>query len=157
MRLIMVQVLLRARWMDKASQIMYRGWHAALELRRAAERKLEVSVRSLDAARRGGHKERLMLNEFQRESWSLHLEMREDVARLIERLAESEQQADALTAELAAGKAVVAVGKAKADQERLQSEEPLAQADRKIKAMRVEEITLNDALGRSQAEVTIKR
>ena len=117
MQLIMVRVLLRARWMDKASQIMYRGWHAALELRRAAERKLEVSVRSLDAARRGGHKDRLMLNEFQRESWSLQLEMWEDVARLVERLAESEH-------------------------------------DRKIKAMRVEEITLKDALGRSQAEET---
>ena len=79
-----------------------------------------------------------MLNEFQRESWSLQLEMREDVARLSERLAESEQQADALSTELAAGKAVVAAGKAKADQERLQSEE----------------ITLKDALGRSQAEET---
>ena len=49
-RLIMVRVLLRARWIDKASQIMYRGWHAALELRRAAERKLEVSVRSPGAS-----------------------------------------------------------------------------------------------------------
>ena len=89
-----------------------------------------------------------MLNEFQRESWSLQLEMREDVARLNERLEESEQQADALSTELAAGKAVVAASKAKADQDRLQSEEQLAEADRKIKAMRVEEIKLKDALGR---------
>ena len=113
MRLIMVRVLLRARWMDKAGQIMHRGWHAALELRRAAERKPEVSVKSLDAARRGGHKDRLMLNEFQRESWSLQLEMREDVAMLDERLAESEQQADALSADLVAGKAVIAASKAR--------------------------------------------
>ena len=74
--------------------------------------------------------------------------MREDVARLNERLEESEQQADALSADLAAGKAVVAASKAKADQDRLQSEEQLAEADRKIKAMRVEEIKLKDALGR---------
>ncbi len=71
--------------MDKAGQIMHRGWHSALEQLCAAERKLEVSVRSLDAAQRGGHKDRLMLNEIQRESWSLQLEMREDVARLNER------------------------------------------------------------------------
>ena len=95
-----------------------------------------------------------MLNDFQRESRSLQLEMREDVARLSEQLAESEQQADALSADLAAGKAAVAAGKAQADQERLQSEEQLAEADRKIKAMRVEEIKLKDALGRSQAEET---
>ena len=149
-----MRVLLSSRWMDKACQIIHRGWHAALELRRAAERKLEVSVRGLDAARRGDHKDRLMLNEFQRESWNLQLEMREDVARLNDRLAESESQADVLSADLAAGRAVFSAGKAKADQGRLQSEEQLAEAERKIKAMRVEEIELKDALGRSQAEET---
>ena len=32
MRLVMIRVLLRSRWMDKADQIMYRSWHATLEL-----------------------------------------------------------------------------------------------------------------------------
>ena len=39
--------------------------------------------------------------------------MREDVAMLDERLAESEQQADALSADLVAGKAVIAASKAR--------------------------------------------
>ena len=93
-----------------------------------------------------------MLNEYQTQSWNLQQEMREDVMRLLERLAEAKSQADDLAADLAAGKAAIAAGKSKAERERLRSEEQLAEVGRKIKAMRVEEIELKDALGRSQAE-----
>lgn len=85
---IMSRVLLTFRWMDRVCQVMFRGWHAAVELRRGAERKLEVSVRGLDVARRGGHKDRLMLIECQTQSRDLRAEMREDVVRLQERLAD---------------------------------------------------------------------
>ena len=144
MRLVMLRVLLRSRWMDRVCQVIYRGWHAALELRRGAERKLEMSARSLDAEHRGGHKDHLMLNEYQTQSWNLQTEMREDVGRLQERLADSESQAEDLTADLAAGKAVIAACRARAQQERLQSEERLAEATRKNNALRVEEVELKD-------------
>ena len=81
---------------------MFRGWEAAVELRRGAECKLEVSAMGLNVARRGGYKDRLMLIEYQTQSRDLQAEMREDVVRLQKRLADSESQAVDLTADLAA-------------------------------------------------------
>ena len=102
------------------------------ELRRGADRKLEVSVRGLDAARRSGHKDRIMLMEFQTQSRDLQAEMREDIERLQEQLTDSESQVVDLKADLAV--------------------EQLAEATRRINALQVEEVVLKDALGRSQAE-----
>jgi SMC interacting uncharacterized protein involved in chromosome segregation len=133
---------------------MFRGWEAAVELRRGAECKLEVSAMGLNVARRGGYKDRLMLIEYQTQSRDLQAEMREDVVRLQKRLADSESQAVGLTADLAAGKAQIAASKVRAEQERLQSEERLAEVTRRINTLRVKEAELKDVLGRSHAEET---
>lgn len=133
---------------------MFRGWEAAVELRRGAECKLEVSAMGLNVARRGGYKDRLLLIEYQTQSRDLQAEMREDVVRLQKRLADSESQAVDLTADLAAGKAQIAASKVRAEQERLQSEERLAEVTRRINTLRVKEAELKDVLGRSQAEET---
>ena len=57
LKMIMTRVLLRFRWLDWVGQIMYRGWHASYEQRRALERKLEFAIKDLDAARRSGYKD----------------------------------------------------------------------------------------------------
>jgi hypothetical protein len=80
---------------------MYRGWHASYEQRRALERKLEFAIRDLDAARRSGHKDRLMLTESQTQSKELQAEMIEDCESLQKRLAEAESSVEELTSELA--------------------------------------------------------
>ena len=63
MRMIMTRVLLRFRWLDRAGQIMFRGLFASYEQRGALGRKLEASVKGLDAARRSSYKDRIMLSQ----------------------------------------------------------------------------------------------
>ena len=46
MRMIMTRLLLRFRWLDRAGQIMFRGWFASYEQRRAIECKLEASAKT---------------------------------------------------------------------------------------------------------------
>ena len=66
--MIMTRVLLRFRWLDRVGQTMYRGWHASHEQRRALERKLEFAIKDLDAVRRSGYKDQLMLAHSQTQS-----------------------------------------------------------------------------------------
>lgn len=82
--------------------------------------------------------------------------MREYVEKLQERLADSESQVADLKADLAAGQKLLAARKAKAAQERGQSEERLAVVTKKYNAVWVEELGLKDALGLSHAEETVE-
>ena len=49
-RMIMTRVLLRFPWLDRAGQIMFRGWFALYKQRRALERKLEASAAAKTAS-----------------------------------------------------------------------------------------------------------
>ena len=101
LKMIMTRVLLRFRWLDRVGQILYRGWHASYEQRRALERKLEFAIKDLDAARRSGYKVQLMLAHSQTQSRELQAEMIEDCALLQKKLEESESTVEELTSELA--------------------------------------------------------
>lgn len=69
MKLVMTRILLRGRWMDEICQIMFSCYKGVIE------RRLEASIRSLDAARRSGHKDRLMLIESKSQSNELKTAM----------------------------------------------------------------------------------
>ena len=71
------------------------------EQRRALECKLEVTTKGLDAARRSGYKDRMMLTESQTQSRELQVEMIEDFDVLQKRLSEAESTVEELTSELA--------------------------------------------------------
>ena len=65
------------------------------------ERKLEVAIKDLDGARRGGYKDRLTLTESQTQSRELQAEMIEDFGVLQKILSEAESTVEELTSELA--------------------------------------------------------
>lgn len=149
MRLIMLRVLLRSRCVPGHVSWIARGGGATTGNRSQARGISQESGCSAQRWTQGPpHVERvpdLVLEPPNRDAGGR--------VRLQERLADSESQAEDLKAELAVGKAMIAACKARAEQERLQSEERLAEATRKINTLRVEEVELKDALGRSQVAV----
>ena len=147
LKMIMTRVLLRFRWLDRVGQILYRGWHASYEQRRALERKLEFAIKDLDAARRSGYKVQLMLAHSQTQSRELQAEMIEDCESLQKRLAEAESSVEELTSELATRQRLSASCAVVAVQERSKEQEKVDALSRKYKALQVEEISLKYELG----------
>ena len=101
----------------------------------------------MDAARRSGHKDRMMLLESQTQSKELQAEMMEDFGLLQERLSDSEAVVEELTAELATRHRLSV-----AERERSKGQEEKGKLTRRFKTLQVEEASLKDQLGQSHAE-----
>ena len=132
--------------------IMYRGWHASYEQRRALERELEFAIKDLNAARRSGYKDRMMLTESQTQSRELQAEMIEDFGVLQKRLSEAASTVQELTSELATRQRLSASCAVVAERERSKEQERVDVLARKFKSLQVEEASLKDQLGKAHAE-----
>ena len=86
---IMAKILLRARWADACCQKMFSGWKISHRARRTIEHELDAMTASCDRARRGAHRDRVLLSESTIQSSELQVEMREDVEALTVRLQEA--------------------------------------------------------------------
>ena len=133
--MIMTRVLLRFRWLDRVGQIMYRGWHASYEQRRALERKLLFAIKDLDAARRSGYNDRMVLTKSQTQSRELQAEMIEGFDVLQKRLSEAESTVEELTSELATRQSLSASCAAVAERERSKEQERVDKLARKVKLL----------------------
>ena len=93
-----------------------------------------------------------MLAHSQTQSRELQAEMIEDCESLQKRLVEAESSVEELTSELATRQRLSASYAVVAERERSKEQERVDALTRKYKALQVEEISLKDELGQSQAE-----
>ena len=115
------------------------------------ERKLQFAIKDLDAARRSGYNDRMVLTKSQTQSRELQAEMIVGFDVLQKRLSEAESTVEELTSELATRQSLSASCAAVAERKRSKEQERVDKLARKFKSLQVEKASLKDELGQVHA------